>query len=94
MLWLGGAAGGADCGDNVHQGFAAFDAACGAVDDGEEHQIVAGGFGDEPGTEIGAGGADGIGGVAMEAFGFGAAMAVIEDQAMGAPRGEDRFIRF
>lgn len=64
--------GGAVGGDDVHQGLAAFDAVGGAVDDGEEHRIGAGGFGDEPRVEIGAGGGDGVGEVAVEAFGLGA----------------------
>ncbi len=71
---LGGAVGGGD----VHEGLAAFDAVGGAVDDGEEHRVGTGGFGDEPGIEVGAGGGDGVGEVAVEAFSLGAGDGFVE----------------
>lgn len=71
---LGGAVGGGD----VHEGLAAFDAVGRAVDDGEERRVGAGGFGDEPGVEIGARGGEGVGEIAVEAFGLGAGDGFVE----------------
>jgi hypothetical protein len=56
----------------------AFDAVGGTVDDGEEHRVCAGGLGDEPGVEIGAGGGDGVGEIAVEALGLWAGDGYVE----------------